>query len=491
MPLFELTVSNPDPRFEIVRTHPSKVIAKQAMEEVFTTFTDPDGNFIEQFQSTGFDARVFELYLHAALKERGMVIERPDAPDFLLESRGTRFALEATTSNPSTSGTLKEYGTRLGQLDVPARLQYLKDEWPVRMGGPLSAKLRKRYWEKPHCKGLPLVIAIEAFHDSQAIFLSHVGFQTYLYGRALVEPRIIKGRLAANVSSITTHTVGPKTIPSHFFGQPEAEHISAVIFSNTGTGGKFTRMGYPRFGHAATTGVVRVGALRNPHPEVRHASLFMYDLRAPLLHEKWSDGMVVMHNPNAAVPLPLDVFEGVAQVWGHECNEDLPDRHIYVSHTWPEGPERPFQPLVIEGCARGEGRSLAAIPLPDNVTTEYWFSDPSRRCLGVVTQDEEEPDIWRAWRLLQAEDGLFYPTGSRVFAYDQEAVDYIQEWLAAVLFRGTPAAQSLKWVPRLFPQIFLEAAEAKDASAPASDLGDSTPEAPANREDSKTRSAPD
>ncbi|MDE5446246.1 MULTISPECIES: hypothetical protein [Bradyrhizobium] len=35
------------------------------MQAVFADFHDADGNFVEQFQTIGFDARIFELYLHA------------------------------------------------------------------------------------------------------------------------------------------------------------------------------------------------------------------------------------------------------------------------------------------------------------------------------------------------------------------------------------------------------------------------------------------
>lgn len=60
------------------------------------------------------------------------------------------------------------------------------------MGGPLLDKVRKKYWESPVCKGLPLVLAIEAFHDGHAIFLSHVGVENYLYGTRFVDPQIVK-----------------------------------------------------------------------------------------------------------------------------------------------------------------------------------------------------------------------------------------------------------------------------------------------------------
>ena len=46
-----------------MQTHPSAEPAKMMAEAVFRYFPNPDGNFIEQFQTTGYDSRIFELYL--------------------------------------------------------------------------------------------------------------------------------------------------------------------------------------------------------------------------------------------------------------------------------------------------------------------------------------------------------------------------------------------------------------------------------------------
>jgi len=68
-------------------------------------YDDADGNFVEQFQTTGFDARMWELYLFAALTEANFVVARPrPAPDFLVRGLTGEFALEATTINPSVGG---------------------------------------------------------------------------------------------------------------------------------------------------------------------------------------------------------------------------------------------------------------------------------------------------------------------------------------------------------------------------------------------------
>jgi hypothetical protein len=57
--------------------------ARGIIEPMMRWYEDADGNFVEQFQSTGFDARIWELYLFAAFTEIGYEISRIHAiPDF-------------------------------------------------------------------------------------------------------------------------------------------------------------------------------------------------------------------------------------------------------------------------------------------------------------------------------------------------------------------------------------------------------------------------
>ena len=65
-------------------------------------YEDVDGNFVQQFQTTGFDARIWELYLFAAFVEMGFLIERIHAvPDFNCRGLLGSLAVEAVTVNPT------------------------------------------------------------------------------------------------------------------------------------------------------------------------------------------------------------------------------------------------------------------------------------------------------------------------------------------------------------------------------------------------------
>lgn len=76
----------------------------------YDTFHDADGNFVEQFQTHGFDARVFELYLQAYFETLDGHVERPARPDFLVTCGGVTVAVEATTSNPPQARGTSQLG---------------------------------------------------------------------------------------------------------------------------------------------------------------------------------------------------------------------------------------------------------------------------------------------------------------------------------------------------------------------------------------------
>ena len=76
-------------------------------------YDDTDGNFVEQFQTTGFDARLWELYLFATFVELGYARAPGTAvPDFIFTSPFGSLGIEATTINPSNNRTPEMPGTK-------------------------------------------------------------------------------------------------------------------------------------------------------------------------------------------------------------------------------------------------------------------------------------------------------------------------------------------------------------------------------------------
>jgi hypothetical protein len=84
--------------FADIRTATTTIAVRAMLEGVFESFEDPDGNFKEQFQTTGFDSRFFELYLYAYFSRSGFSVGRSHPyPDFMVERDGTKACIEATT----------------------------------------------------------------------------------------------------------------------------------------------------------------------------------------------------------------------------------------------------------------------------------------------------------------------------------------------------------------------------------------------------------
>src|SRR5580700_5730531 len=89
--LFQPVVSeqNLHPGFKNMRDSPMWEPARAVLRDLFREFPDPDGNFVEQFQTSGFDARIFEIYLFAVFRESGFTIDRSNPRlDFLLGKDG-------------------------------------------------------------------------------------------------------------------------------------------------------------------------------------------------------------------------------------------------------------------------------------------------------------------------------------------------------------------------------------------------------------------
>lgn len=314
--------------------------ARALMNDVFQSFDDVDGNFIEQFQTTAFDARLWELYLHAVFAEAGYAVGRGiPAPDFILETERQRLGVEAVTANPSPidPGIVAECETDEERIDLSA----------MRLGRALRAKLRKRYWERPELAGSPLVIAIAPFYSEDSLTLSAAGLQIYLYGRRQFPVFDEAGQLLAQEVAVLGHTRGAKYIPSGFFGEADTENISAVLFSNAGTIAKFSRMAHQSKHRDPALRIERFGYCHHHDPSAVDPLEFRYEVGHGTYVEPWSDTVTIIHNRFARCPLPRDAFPDFAHVWieNDQMKQSIPPFHVYRSTTGI------LRPRVGEGTA--------------------------------------------------------------------------------------------------------------------------------------------
>jgi len=286
--------------------------AKGIIQPMMRWYEDADGNFIEQFQTTGFDTRIWELYLFAAFSELNLEITRIHAiPDFCCVNPFGEFCVEAVTVNPSRDKT----GDIVPPppIDTPEQLDdYLKAYMPLRFAGVLTAKLAKRYWEKEHVAGKPLIFAVADFSSPGSMSHTRSAFERYVFGVEHDWERDARGKLVITPKSVGTLKWGTKEVPAGFFDLPDSENISAVLFSNSGTISKFNRMGKLAGFGSERVDLVRLGTRVNHDPDAVAPIGFQVNVGELGYTESWSEGIAIWHNPKAKHPLDPDLVPGVA-----------------------------------------------------------------------------------------------------------------------------------------------------------------------------------
>lgn len=303
--------------FQTIESNPGFSPARGIVCEMMRWHQDVDGNFIEQFQTTGFDSRIWELYLFAALVESDLEVTQPSpAPDFLCSGPGGgKLLIEATTVNPTIGKDGRPVEAPRPETDDDL-VQYVQHYLPIKYAGPLTTKLMKKYWEKPAAIDKPLVFAIQDFHDVMSMSRSKAGLGTYLYGYVYDA----KG----NPKKITEHVWGGKKILSGFFSQPGAEHVSAVIFNASATLSKFNRMGVAAGFGDRNVVLIRRGHEYNPDPGASAPRPYQHIVGEGYC-ETWVEGMEVYHNPRALRPLDPELLRGAVHNYllnsGQVCSE--------------------------------------------------------------------------------------------------------------------------------------------------------------------------
>ena len=336
--------------YVLLRDGFSHAAAKQMLEEISRWFPDLDGHFVREFQTSGFSARIWELYLWAAFRAMDFDIDYGSAvPDFALGKDGKRLFVEATTVSTRDSFTAA-MGSGAPPDPPDQIVNYLEHEMAQKFGSPLFSKLKKRDWEKPHVAGHPFILALADFHAPGSMRWSHGALAQYLYGLKSVLTPDADNRLMEMFIPGNAHVVGHKTVPTNFFAQPGAENVSGVLFSNAGTLSKFNRMGARAGFGDAWVSLVRHGVLVDPQ-QFGSEEPFKIDVESPAYQEGWADELILFHNPQALHPIDLALFPGICQVRiaGGDYAETGPMRVLWSQTT------------TIDFLARREGHPSWAV----------------------------------------------------------------------------------------------------------------------------------
>lgn len=337
----KLPVNQQHPAFHMLCSRPHWVPARAIMSEMMRHFVDVDGNFVEQFQTTAFDSRIWELYLYAALLELGLFVNKEhEAPDFEVSDGRSKVFIEAVIVGPSPNDPpLDPPKDGIPIRRTPAEIKHLlKTRVPIRFGSALYSKLNRKnkYWDLEHVKGHPLVFAVADFHEDQSMTWTSPALLEYLYGVAHEFFFDDAGQLVITPLKIETHEYQGKVIPSGYFVQPGAENVSAVLFSSSGTISKFNRMGMLAGFGLPNQRIFRHGVKHRHDPNAALPSPFFHEVKQGVVTETWAEGLSMFHNPDAKHPVDPDLFPGIAHHWfrGGQVESLLPELHVYNSFTW-------------------------------------------------------------------------------------------------------------------------------------------------------------
>jgi hypothetical protein len=324
--------------FRAMVRQPTWIPAVSIIRELMRNFVDIDGHFVREFQTYGFDARIWELNLYAYLNEECLPLDRSFfAPDYVVSLDDQRICIEAVTVNPTGGATLGSDGSDLDAISQAEAEELLKNFIPIKFGSALFSKLSKKppYWRLKHAVGHPLVLAVADFHAPQSMLWTSSGLQRYLFGYHHEHEVDKSGMLVIKPLKIDVHTYGGKEIPSGFFFQPDAENVSAVLHSNSGTLSKFSRMGRLAGFEAPGVRTFREGLAYDHRPNATSPRHFAFEVLPGVIGESWAEGLNMFHNPNAKHPVDPRFFPSIA----HHFFEDgmvrsiIPVFHPFMSRT--------------------------------------------------------------------------------------------------------------------------------------------------------------
>ena len=220
-------------------------------------------------------------------------------------------------------------------------IRYFKQYMPIKWESALTSKLRKEYWNLPHVRGKPIILAIQDFHTPMAMTFTHSTLIQHLYGLDFYAYYDAEGVLQVKGERIEEHVWGDKRIESGFFHLPNADMVSAVIQNPTATISKFNRIGRVAGFGSPTVRMVKGGFAHNPDPQAALPRRYVQDVDKDYT-ETWREGMNVFHNPNARFPLDRFFLPECMhhRLKGDQIMHTIPDFHPFTAETFILSPER-------------------------------------------------------------------------------------------------------------------------------------------------------
>ncbi|MCS3430252.1 glycosaminoglycan attachment site [Klebsiella sp. BIGb0407] len=285
---------------------------RDVLSEWARDFQDRDNKFVKEFQTT-FEPCLWELYLHAYMKELGHVSDFSfDAPDFVMVKEH-EFCIEATIALPAAGG---QPAHSFDSNAKPGDFNEFNSQAAIRLTNSFMSKVRKlrdRYSKLEHCKNKPFVIAIASFDRPFSHFAASRPIFAAMYGLYHDE----EATIATNAKEVISYNVNTAIknenteIDMGLFCTPEFSDVSAVIYSSLATWGKLRALADNP--SAPIVFQTFTPAEDSIFPKVNTAQKNEY-------REHLLDGLYVLHNSFATHPLPPEALghERIAQCYMKE-----------------------------------------------------------------------------------------------------------------------------------------------------------------------------
>ena len=366
--LHDLQGRTPGSLFKLLSA-PSHRVAGWLLNQLYLAMPNPDHNWASDCQTANFHTRLWEAQLLASFREQGLLVSQPQpSPDFRLQDRvGNDAWVEAVTSNPTTP--YDHVGSE------PTHAPDDRDEKffgaaAERFAKTLGNKLQRRYHELPHVTGRPFVIALADFHAPSSMVWSRTALLGYLYGTS-VEVTEADGHRAP-MSRHQSHLLGQSRFPAGLFRDARHAELSALIFTNACTLGKFNRVAISAGADPDGYRYVRVGDFFDRTPGALKPIPFCLDITSdeyrslwPHRYEPWSAELEVFHNPYAHSPLPKSLLPEATHWFdrnGETVSESPYEISILSSRTLVQNADQPMPTL--EDYYAPDARAPDAPPKP-------------------------------------------------------------------------------------------------------------------------------
>lgn len=317
-------------KYKLLKNNHLAIGQRQVLQEWADGFIDRDGKALYEFKTT-FHSMLWEFYIHQVLKEMDEKIDfSKNRPDFIVQNDdgSHKMYIEAVVSQIKQDGRKEEKRSTNDFIKTTRPLWKLPnyhsiiDEGIVRASNSINEKLKKygKYSELAWFdSNAPYIVGLSSYSQVNYGLESHYSIFALLYG------------LYMNVDGISffkkESIIKPSTeseISLNIFNDEKYSDISAIMFSSKVTLGKLANLAKSKGLEHSEFGA-NVNVYLDDKPPYFKPLIVSKDNREHLI-----DGLMILHNPKAKVPVDKTIFSklGITQIY-------MKNGQLKIEETFP------------------------------------------------------------------------------------------------------------------------------------------------------------